>query len=213
MLETDADRSWQAGHGEPWTSKRDEQGRSNARHSCLVTALHSNLEDLEEHVLAHSSERANSDSEGEAFISGRYKNGSTVFMLISSKTKRDFFCVQNSMVTCQQQSTKSSAKDVNVGTITDTLSWYKFSPPSGIRAKPKLHRRRRRIYESSFCRRRCRKFFIWMIYENWAILWRIIMESSNNYTLSLRNKRNCRPSCTSSKTRDVSRIIAIWIGW
>ena len=31
MRETDADRSWQAGHGEPWTSKRDEQGRSNAR--------------------------------------------------------------------------------------------------------------------------------------------------------------------------------------
>ena len=39
--ETDADRSWHAGHGEPWTSQRDEQGRSNARHSCLVTALHS----------------------------------------------------------------------------------------------------------------------------------------------------------------------------
>ena len=27
--------------GKPWTSRRDEQGRSNARHSCLVTALHS----------------------------------------------------------------------------------------------------------------------------------------------------------------------------
>ena len=39
LRETDADRSWQAGHEEPWTSKRDEQGRSNARHSCLVTAL------------------------------------------------------------------------------------------------------------------------------------------------------------------------------
>ena len=37
----DADRSSQSGHGEPWTSKRDERGRSNARHSCLVTALHS----------------------------------------------------------------------------------------------------------------------------------------------------------------------------
>ena len=52
------------------------------------------------------------------------------------------------MVTWQQQSTKSSAKDVNLGTITDTLSWCKFSPLSGIRVKPKLHRRRTRIYES-----------------------------------------------------------------
>ena len=46
MRETDADRSWQAGHGKPWTNtrfffRRDEQGRSNARHFCLVTALHS----------------------------------------------------------------------------------------------------------------------------------------------------------------------------
>ena len=63
MRETDADRSWQAGHGEPWTSKRDEQGRFNASHSCLVTAFHSNLEDLETRVLAHSSEREKSDSE------------------------------------------------------------------------------------------------------------------------------------------------------
>ena len=35
---TDHDK---AGHWEPWTSRRDERGGSNARHSCLVTALHS----------------------------------------------------------------------------------------------------------------------------------------------------------------------------
>ena len=43
---------------------------------------------------------------------------------------------------------KSCVKDVNLGTITDTLSRYKFSPLSGIRVKPKLHKRRRRMYES-----------------------------------------------------------------
>ena len=32
----------------------------------------------------------------------------------------------------QQQSTKSSTKDVNHGTITETLSWCKFTPLSGI---------------------------------------------------------------------------------
>ena len=61
------------------------------------------------------------------------------------------------MVTWQQQSTKSSAKDVNLGTITDTLSWYEFSPLNGIRVKPKLHRRRRRIYERSHSRCRSQK--------------------------------------------------------
>ena len=40
--------------------------------------------------------------------------------------------------------TNSSAKDVNLGTITETLSWWKFSPLSGILFKPKLHRRRTR---------------------------------------------------------------------
>ena len=66
MRETDADRSWQAGHDEPWTRRRDAQGRSNARQSCLVAALHSDAEDLQAHVLAHSSEWENSDSEGDA---------------------------------------------------------------------------------------------------------------------------------------------------
>ena len=37
---------------------------------------------------------------------------------------------------------------MNLGTITDTLPWYKFSPRNRIRVKAKLHRRRRRIYQS-----------------------------------------------------------------
>ena len=43
MRENDVDRSWQASLGKPWTStqrRRDGQGKSNARHSRLVTALH-----------------------------------------------------------------------------------------------------------------------------------------------------------------------------
>ena len=57
---------------------------------------------------------------------------------------------------------------MNLGTITDTLSWSKFSPLNGIRVKPKLHRRQRRIYESSFCRRRSQKLFVRTIYYNLA---------------------------------------------
>ena len=90
-------------------------------------------------------------------------------MHTSAKTERDQFCDQKSMVTWQQQSTTSSTKGMNLGTITDTLSWYKFSPLSGIRVKPKLHKRRRRIYESlqkPFQRRP--KLSIRSIYSNLA---------------------------------------------
>ena len=53
---------------------------------------------------------------------------------------------------------KSSTKDVNLRTITDTLSWHKFSPLSGIRVKPKLQKRWRRICESSYSRRRSQSY-------------------------------------------------------
>ena len=101
-------------------------------------------------------------------------------MFISGKTKRDLFCEQKNMVIWWQQSTKSSTKDVNLGTITDTLSLCKFSPLSGIRVKPRLHRRRRRIFESFYAR------------HSWQVLWRIIMESSNNYTSSTRAVRRAK---------------------
>ena len=81
-------------------------------------------------------------------------------MLTSAKTKRDPFCAQKSVVTRQQQSTKSPAKDVNLGTITDTLPWYQFSPLNGIRVKPKVHDRRVRIYESLQTR-------IWQVVKNY----------------------------------------------
>ena len=164
MRETDDDRSWQAGHGKPWTSKRDEQGRSNARHSCLVTALHSESRGGPgSAVLAHSSERVNSDSEGEASEVETQKTEAQCSCLLPQKPKE--ICDQKSVAIWQQQSTESSTKDVNLGTITDPLPWYKFSPLNGIRVKQKIHKRRKRIYESSCSRRRSQKLLIRTIYE------------------------------------------------
>ena len=173
-----------------------------------------NLEDREAYVLAHSSERANSDLEGGASKVETQKTEAQRSCLLPQQTKRDLFCDQKSTVTWQEQSTKSPTKDVNLGTVTDTLTWYKFSPLSGIRVKPRLHRRRRRIYESLQkpskkpkvihtdnlleCSKHCEE-----------LLW-------NHRTTTLhkrRDKRNCRTSCTSSIRRDISRIIAIWIEW
>ena len=61
----------------------------------LLTA---NLEDLETHVPAHSSEREISDSEGEAF-KVETKTEAQCSCLIPQKPKRDLFCEQESMVT------------------------------------------------------------------------------------------------------------------
>ena len=218
MRETDADRSWQAGHGEPWTSKRDEQGRDR-RKAFLSWFLPFtvNLEDLQMHVLAHSSERANSESTGDASKKWRHKNGSKVFMLTSAKkkkTKEKILRAEKCGDLTTAKHTRSSTKDVNLGTITDTQSRYKFSPLDGIRVEPKLHRRRRIIFKrlqkpSHEGKTYSYKQFIRM----WQALYRIIMESSINYTSSITDKQNCRTNRTSSKRRDISRIIAIWIGW
>ena len=134
MRETDADRSWQAGHGEPWTSKRDEQGRFLFGYSPSKLIWRT-----WRCTCSHIPLKERTQIRKVMLQKWRHNNGSTVFMLISAKTKRDLLCEQKSMATWQQQ---------NLGTITDTLSWYKFSPLGGIRVKPKLHMRRRRIYES-----------------------------------------------------------------
>ena len=87
MRETDADRSWQAGHGEPWTNRRDEHGRSNARHSCLVTALHSSSRGPE-YMCSHIPLKEWTQIRKLTLQKWRYKNGSTVFMLTFAKTKK-----------------------------------------------------------------------------------------------------------------------------
>ena len=104
---------------------------------------------------------------------------------------------------------------VNLGTITDTLSWYKISllrEYNIIRIKSKLHRRWSRVYERSWDRCRSQKLFTSTIH------WDLPNPVKNYHgiigllTSSFRNKQNCKASCTKSNRRNVSRIIAVWIG-
>ena len=46
---------------------------------------------------------------------------------------------------------------------------------------------------------KAQSYLVWQFIRMWQILWRFIMESSNVHTISLRNKRNCRTSYTTSK--------------
>ena len=52
----------------------------------------------------------------------------------------------------------------------------------------------------------------WQIIGIWQIMWRLLMESSNVYTSSIRDQRNCRRSITKSEGRNISRITAVRIG-
>ena len=164
-------------------------------------------EDLEAHVPAHSSGRENSDSEGDASKVETQKRKHSVHAYFRKKTKRDPFCEHKSMVTWWQQSTKSPTKDVNLGTITDTLSWYKFSP---LKTSQETEMNLRKFLEPSQKRKVIHTFNLLEFGKDCE---EIFMESSNNYNASIRDKRNCRTSCASNKRRDISRIIAIWIGW
>ena len=84
------------------------------------------LEEMEAHVLAHSSERVNSDSKENASKSGDRKTEAQCSCYLPQKTKRDLFCEQKRYGDITTTVARSSAKDVNLETITDTLSWYKF---------------------------------------------------------------------------------------
>ena len=71
--------------------------------------------------------------------------------------------VHKSLVTWQQQLTKSSMTIVNLKTITGTLSWYKILPFSGfnlVRAKQNLHMRQKKVCRKSWSRRTDRKLYI-----------------------------------------------------
>ena len=120
MRETDADRSWQAGHGKPWTSIYflDEMNKADATQGIPVwlQPFTVNREDLD--TCARTFPWKSELGFGRrCFKTGdAKKNGSTVFVLTSANTERDLFHDQMRSVTWKQQSTK-----VNLGTITNSL--------------------------------------------------------------------------------------------
>ena len=163
-------------------------------------------------MLAHSSERVNSDSEADASKVEIQKMEAQYSCLLPQKPKEIYSASRKSMVTRKQQSTKSSTKDVNLGTITDTLPFYKISPLSGIRVKPKLHRRRRRIHES--LQKPSQKPKVTHTY-NLLEFGKYCEEFSWYYrtaTLHRSETSGIAERAVRRAKRDISRIIAIWIG-
>ena len=128
--ETDADRSWQAGHGET-VNQQTRWTRKMQRKAFLFGYSPSqSIWRTWRRMCSHIPLKERTQIRKVMLQKWRHTNGSTEVMLISAKTKIDLFCEQTSMVTWKQQSTKVSTKDVIFGTITDTLPWYKFSMES-----------------------------------------------------------------------------------
>ena len=165
MRETDAARSWQAGH-ERTVSQQTRWSRKIQRKAFQfgLQPFTVNPEDLEAHVLAHSSERAISDSAGETWKSGETKTEAQCSCLLPQKPKEIHSASRNEWWLDNSRAQNHQRRMW----ITDTLSWYKFSPFSGIRVKPKLHRRRRRNFQCSYSRRRSQKLFTRTICYNLA---------------------------------------------
>ena len=69
------------------------------------------------------------------------------------------------------------------------------------------------INESFWNRQSSQELFVRTIHKKLQVLWRIIMESSSSYTSSIRDKWHRWKSRSTSKRRDISRIIAISIEW
>ena len=141
--------SWQAGHGKPWICIRKKFRWDCTRRiqrkiflfGCSPSQFISRTWRI---VLAHSSERANSDSEGDASKVEIHKRKHYVHACFRKNQKKSIMRAEEELLTWKQQITK-----VNLGLITSSLSWCKTSLFTGIRFKPKRHRRRRRICESS----------------------------------------------------------------
>ena len=209
--ETDADRSWQAGHGET-VNQQTRWTRKMQRKAFLFGYSPSqSIWRTWRRMCSHIPLKERTQIRKVMLQKWRHTNGSTEVMLISAKTKIDLFCEQTSMVTWKQQSTKVSTKDVIFGNNHRYAAVVQVL--NGIRAKPKLHKTRRRITKVPKAVAEAKSFSYVQFIKIWQVLWRITMESSNNNTSSIRDKRNCRTSCTSNKRRDISRIIAISIGW
>ena len=204
MRETDADRSWQAGHGKSWTSMRIFfQTRCTRRIQRKVFLIDYRPSQLISSRTWSICARTFLWKSEPRFGRRRFKSGDTkmeaqVFMLTSANTKRDLFCERKRVVTWKQLSTK-----VNLGTMTSPLSWYKISPFSGYypcenRTSQETEKKFVEIFRAVTEAKCCWYERLIRIRQ---FLWRIVMESSDNYTLLLRNERNCRTSCTSSKQK------------
>ena len=227
-MQTDPDKLASTNRGP--AHKEDEMNKGDPTQGIpdLLQHFTDNLEDLEMDVPAHSSEREISDSEGDK-TEAQYWNS----LHQKSKLRHTF---ENRNYDCSLQKTRwgiySTSKNIrwldNSGSQSpQRRKWIPEQSPIRCRDTRSRHSmdtllsvlRQKFAGDGEESTKVSRAVTEAKSYWNghfiglWQILWRIIMESSNVHALSLRNKRNCRKSFSTSKRGNISRIAAIWIGW
>ena len=214
MLETDADRSWQAGHGnrEPaYDFFSDEMYKEDPTQGIpdWSQPFAVNLGDLEMYVLAHSSEREISDSEGDAskLVIQKWKH--SIHTNFRKYRKRSIPWTEEigDLKTVERKS--DSRNDHQLAPVVQnlTIQWILPARNKNFTGDGEESTKvSRAVTEAKRC-------FFGQFMGNSASPVKNIMESSNIHSFSIRNKRNCRTSYTTSKRGNISRIVAIWIGW
>ena len=158
-----------------------------------------NPEDLEAHVLAHSSERANSDSEGDASKVEMQKTEAQCSCLLPQKPKeiyslmRKVWWLDNSRA--QNPQRRMWISEQSLIRCRGTSARH---PVESVSQKPSQKPKVVNTNNSENFGKHCEEL-------SWYHRKTTLHRSEN--------ERNCRTSCTSSERRDISCIIAIWIGW
>ena len=194
---------------------RDEQGRSNAMHSCLGTAFHSKSIGFGDTCARTFLWKERELRFGRwCFKSGDIKKTEALCScLLPQKTKEMFsanskvWWFDNSRAQWIQRRTWISEQSPIRSRGTSSRHSVESESSQSFTGDEKNSQKFSEIVAE------CNSYSYRQFISMRQALWRIIMESSNNYTSSIGYKRNCRTSCTSSKRREICRIVAIWIGW
>ena len=146
-------------------------------------------------MLAHSSERVNSDSEGDASEVETQKRKHSILTNfhklskeIYSTNRRDWWLESSRAYKWISEQSPVRCRGTRSHLSVDT-----------VREKPKLHKRWRRFYESLESRHRSQKLFIWTISWKVGKYWEELSWNHRTATSHRLETRNCRTSCTSRK--------------
>ena len=171
-----------------------------------------NLEDLEAQC-SHIPLKERSQIRKMMLRKWRHKNGSTVFMLTSSKNQK------RSVLRAEKYGDLTPAEHKVLNGGRESRNNHRYAVVVQVLATQRSVANQNFTGDGEECTKvliavaEAKSYSYVQFIRFGQVLWRISMESSNNDTSSIRDKRNCRMSCTSNRRRDISRIIAIWIGW
>ena len=184
--------------------RRGVQGGSNARHSWLVTHLHSQSRGPGGGCARTFLWKREFRFGRWCFKSGDTKTEAWCSCLLPQKQKGSIPRTEElgDLKTVERKS-ESRNNHQFAAVVQDLSGYYPWKTKTSLETEKNL----RQFVEPS------RKPKVIQTNDSLQILWIIIMESSSSYTSTIRDKRNCRTSCTLSKRRGISRIVAIWIGW